>query len=288
MTERGRTPTRPFVLICVSDPTAAARVQSAVESLDGAAHVISPLRLPQLFEGPPPCDALIYDLAPWDDNIPALVARIREVHPPLPILLYPPPHPRVSTLLLRCGEVAGVRVRMQSHESHEVEALHGLVRWLHASIYAERVLHLVQLLLPGLPPRARQYIRIILGRLTGTRGGRTLSVGSVVAETGTPIRTLQRALEDGGLPPPKALLDWITLMFAALWADATGRPTARVGRDFGVDPHRIYRLRRRLLPAAVRERITGPAQEFDLTFLAFAERCRIPSRTAFELLHRSA
>ncbi len=279
---------KPITAVCMSDPAAAARVQAAVDASHTTACHVSPVQLTRLVGRPAPYAALIYDLAPWDDSISTLLHMIRRGHPALPILLYPPQRGDVSAILLRCGTIAGLRVRLQRHDSQESRSLREHVRWLLAAIHAERVIHLVGLLRPELPSPAQEYVRHILARLTGARGGRPLTVGSLVADLEVPQRTLQRAVNDGGLPSPKALLDWITLMFATLSADATSRSTASVARDFGVDAHRIYRIRRRLLGSAAHQIAAGPAQEFDLAFLAFADACRVSRGAASALLDRTA
>jgi len=157
-----------------------------------------------------------------------------------------------------------------------------------SAVYAERVSHLVQLLLPEIPTVALRYIQQTLNRFTEIPETVGLTVGSIVAEMKVPLRTLQHVLESAGLPSPKVLLDWTTLLFATLSADASRRTAVATGRDFGMDAHRIYRIRRRLLNADTHERCNGTAQEFDVTFLAFAEACRVSRGKASTVLSRTA
>jgi hypothetical protein len=186
---------------------------------------------------------------------------------------------------LRHSDVKGLRVEHQAQAGRSPKALQDHVQWLLAAVYATKVMHLMQLLLPDMPARARAYIQCILDRIVGAGVSQQLSVGSVLAGSTVPLRTLQHALGSAGLPPPKALLDWVTLLFATLSADASHRTTMAVARDFGFDTQRINRLRHRLLREAVAD--ISPAQEFDMTFLAFAEACSVSQRTASTVLQRT-
>jgi hypothetical protein len=103
-----------------------------------------------------------------------------------------------------------------------------------------------------------------------------------------PLRTLQHVLESAGLPSPKVLQDWVTLLYATLSAEASQSTAVAVVRNFGIDAHRIYRVRRRLLNAEAHEQFNGTAQEFDVTFLAFAEACRVSRGKANTVLRRTA
>ena len=277
---------RPAVAISVADPGAMVHAHSAVEALGGRPRHLSPVQLEQLLEGPEYA-GLIYDLAPWNASVVPLLGMLRQKHPALPILLYAPSRPEVSRVLLqlRHSDVKGLRVEHQAQAGRSPKALQDHVQWLLAAVYSTKVMHLMQLLLPDMPARARAYVQCILDRIVGAGVSQQLSVGSVLAGSTIPLRTLQHALGSAGLPPPKALLDWVTLLFATLSADASHRTTMAVARDFGFDTQRINRLRHRLLREAVAD--ISPAQEFDMTFLAFAEACSVSQRTASTVLQRT-
>ncbi len=279
---------RPSIAISVDDPHAMVRAHSAVEALGGIPRHLSPVQLAQLLDGPVEFAGLIYDLAPWNSSVVPLLGALRQTHTSLPILLYAPRRQEVSRVLLDCADLSAVRVEQQAHDSRGLEALRNNVRWLVSAVYAERVSQLVQLLLPEIPTVAMRYMRRTLGRFTETPEAVGLTAGSIVAEMKVPLRTLQHILESAGMPSPKALLDWITLLFATLSADASRRTAEAVGRDLGMDAHRIYRIRRRLLNADTHERCNGTAQEFDVAFLAFAEACRVSRGKANTVLARPA
>ncbi|UCG85221.1 MAG: hypothetical protein JSW71_14940 [Gemmatimonadota bacterium] len=244
---------------------------------------MSPVQLLQVADGPE-FAGLIYDLAPWNKSVVPLLGMLRQKHPDLPILLYAPSRPEVSQALLqlRHSDVTGLHVEYQDRAGRSLMALRDHVRWLLAAVHAAKVTHLLQLLLPNMPGRAKGYVQRILDRIADSSASRQLSVSSVLAGSNLPLRTLQYSLGAAGLPPPKILLDWVTLLFATLSADVSRRTTMEVARDFGFDTQRINRLRRRLLHNAVGR--ISPAQEFDMTFLAFAEACSVSQRTASTLL----
>lgn len=277
---------RPAIAVSVADPDAMVNAHSAVEALGGKPRHLSPVQLSQLADGQK-FAGLIYDLAPWNASVVPLLGTLRQTHPTLPILLYAPSRPEVSRVLLQLREsdLTGLRVEHQGHAGRSLAALRVHVQWLLAAVHAARVTHLVQLLLPDMPGRARGYVQNILDHIADSSESQPLSVGAVVAGSTTPLRTLQHSLGSAGLPAPKMLLDWVTLLFATLSADASRRTTMAVAHDFGLDTQRIGRLRRRLLRESMGD--VGPAQEFDMTFLAFAEACSIPARTASTVLQRT-
>ncbi len=279
---------RPAIAVSVDDPNAMVRAHSAVETLGGRARHLSPVQLAQLLDGPAEFVGLIYDLAPWNSSVVPLLGALRKSHPGLPILLFPPSRPEVSKVLLHCADLNGVRVERQAHDSRALAALQDNVHWLLATVYAGRLMHLVNLLLPDMPSGAVLYTQRILDRITASRVSQPLSVGPIVAEMRVSLRTLQHALESAGLPSPKTLLDWVTLLFAALSADASDRTATAVARNFGFDAHRFSRLRRRLLQDDIPASSNGPAQEFDMAFLAFADACRVSKRKASCVLERTA
>jgi hypothetical protein len=279
---------RPSIAISVDDPNATVRAHSTVEALGGIPRHLSPVQLAQMIDGPVEFVGLIYDLAPWNSSVVPLLGALRQTHHSLPILLYAPRRPEVSSVLLHCADLTSVRVEQQTLDSRGLTRLRDNVRWLVSSVYAEQVTQLVQLLLPDMPPVVLQYVRQTLGRFTESPEVSGLTVGSVVAQMKVPLRTLQHVLEAAGLPSPKALQDWITLLYATLSADAAGSKVNSRGQDLGLDPHRIYRIRRRLLSAETYERCNGKSQEFDVTFLAFADACRVSRGTANTVLDRTA
>lgn len=279
---------RPSIAISVGHPTAMVLAHAAVERLGGAPRHVSPVQLTQMLDRPDEFLALIYDLAPWNISVPSLLTALRLKHPDLPILLYAPSRPEVSEILDQCGDLPMLRVAQQTHDSRDRSALESHVSWLFTAIYGARLLHIIERLLPNPPSSVKRYMQHALKRFSEAGGGAALTVASLAAEVDVPARTLQHAMEASGLPSPKVFLDWLTLLFASLSANVTGRTIAAIGRDIGVDSHRMYRIRGRLLPQVVGSSASGAAQLFDVTFLAFAEACSISRGTANILLEKTA
>jgi hypothetical protein len=279
---------RPSIAISVGHPTAMVLAHAAVERLGGAPRHVSPVQLTQMLDRPDEFLALIYDLAPWNVSVPPLLTALRLRHPDLPILLYAPNRPEVSEILEQCGDLPVLHLLQQTHDSRDPKALESQVSWLFTAVYGARLYHLIELLLPNPPSSVKRYIRHTLKRFSEGAGGAALTVASLAAEVNVPARTLQHTMEASGLPSPKVFLDWLTLLFAALSANVTGHTIAGIGRDIGVDSHRMYRIRGRLLPQVVGSSASSAAQLFDITFLAFAEACRISRGTANILLEKTA
>lgn len=279
---------RPSIAISVGHPTAMVLAHSTVERLGGAPRHVSPVQLAQMLDRTDQFLALIYDLAPWNISVPPLLTALRLRYPDLPILLYAPRRPEVSEILGQCGQLPVLHVAQQTHDRRDPRALESQVSWLFTAAYGGRLLHLVELLLPNPPSSVRRYIRHTIKRFSEGAGEAALTVASLAAEVDVPARTLQHAMEASGLPSPKGLLDWLTLLFASLAANVTGRTIAAIGRDIGVDAHRMYRIKGRLLPELVGSSTSGAAQLFDVTFLAFADACRVSRGTANTLLEKTA
>ncbi len=278
---------KPSIAISIGDPNAMVVAHSAVERLGGAPRHLSPVQLTQMLDSHGGFLGLIYDLAPWNVSVPPLLTALRLSHADLPILLYAPRRPEVSEILDRCTDLPSLRVAEQT-PGRDAGALQAHVSWLFTAVYGGRLLNLVELLLPNPPSSVRRYIRHALARLSEGNGGVALTVASLAAQANVPARTLQHAMEASGLPSPKTFLDWLTLLFASLTANVTGRSIAAIGREIGVDSHRMYRIRGRLLPPGVGSSAAGPAQLFDVTFLAFADACRVSRGMANTLLEKTA
>ncbi len=271
--------------VCVSDPAAAAIVHDAAVDMGANPVHVSPI---QLAKGSLTCrdfTTIIYDLAPWTDAVVPLVRALRHAKRTVPVLLYTPSTPTAATLLENCGEGDGIKVTVQSTRSNEICGVRENVAWLLAARDAELVCYLVELLITDLPRRPRDYIRATLACLIDREKGRLISVRSVSAVLTVPNRTIQRDFESAGLPSPKTVMDWLTLMFLSLAADTSRRAITTVAKDFGAASYQVRRLRKRLLHLS--HRSVHAAQSFDLVFLTFAEACRVPSTIARDVIARA-
>ncbi len=132
-------------------------------------------------------------------------------------------------------------------------------------------------------PNVARFCRQAVAHLCYSKDQGALTVCSVSHDLHVGVRTLERACGDASLPPPKEMLDWITLLVAAYTAAATQTRTCRVAACLGVDSQKLWRLRHRLLaPAFLREPGTS-VREFERVLLGFADRCGIARERANEL-----
>ena len=284
--ERARLPS-PIVACAVGEGAARELLVAALVA-EGAD--VRPMAPPQLATGLPsldPCTALVYDLAPVTDASVDLIHTLRSRHPWLPILLYPPLREGVVPLILAAGQIPGVKAKGQCLDSLEPQRLRAFIRDALASAPASRIGTMVSLLITGAPPRLLAFAQVALRRLGARNPASSRTVGAIASELGMTPRTLQRAVPDDTLPPPKELLDWLTLLFITKVASWSGVSLRTVARDFRIDPNTFYRLRRRLMPDAPNPGRAQAAQEFDLVLLSFAERCRVSSHQTAEVLRRA-
>ncbi|MFQ5703306.1 MAG: hypothetical protein ACE5HT_04715 [Gemmatimonadales bacterium] len=264
----------------MSDPTASVTAHNAVVAFGARPVHISPIGLARVPLAGSDFATVIYDLAPWTDEVVPLVRALRRAYRTLSLLLYAPPIPSVPVLTYRCSGLRAVKTLLQSASSSEPETVRDGVAWLMAARHAEVVCHFVELLIPDLPARARDCMRRTLDHLVDPGRLHIPSVHSIATQLGVPERTLQRNFESAGLPSPKAVMDWITLMFLTLAAESNGRSMSAVAGEFGIDRYTVRRLRQRLLHV---DNGSGPGG-FNFAFLGFAEACHVSSSIALRLI----
>jgi hypothetical protein len=239
----------------------------------------------------PAWEALVYDLNPWDRRALAIVRRLTDVAPSAPILLYVPHTPGVGALLEDCAGDPRVFVKLQFNDGTEIERLKAELVRIGRQIPCEQLAMLLRCALPEAPARVRDFLWGSLQALAHPTGQNHPTAHSVAAGLGLSVRTLERALAACGLPQPKELLNWLTLLYITLTAERTARSTAATGRAMGWRPTDIYRLRHRLLHRVGGEPLNGmsraQAGEFDLAFLALIKRCGVPESRVQGLLDRA-
>ena len=224
----------------------------------------------------------VYDLAPWNDVALHLLRCVTTSHPAVPVLLFVPTRTDVASLLVRCGSAPCLTAEFQLRDREQVIRLRAAMRDLVRNAPGEVIGSTIVSLMPPDPNVAR-FCRQAVAHLCYSKDQGALTVYSVSHDLHVGVRTLERACGDASLPPPKEMLDWITLLVAAYTAAATQTRTCRVAAYLGVDSQKLWRLRHRLLaPAFLREPGTS-VREFERVLLGFADRCGIARERANEL-----
>lgn len=142
---------------------------------------------------------------------------------------------------------------------------------------------LVRLLIGSTPKQVDSFIGQALEQIRTTALAGSVRVADICRVVGGTPRSMGRRLAPTALPQPKELLKWLTLLLCLqLMAASTdiGVTTQRYAYCAG---KRLYRLRRGLVG---NRRTPGRTldQEFDIAFLAFAERCQVPVQHATRVL----
>ncbi len=228
--------------------------------------------------------ALICDLAPWNQGALDSFSMFRRQQPGLPVLLYVPSSAAATSLVPECAKMPDIRIQFQSTARDALPFLRKNVRWLLRSNPVSYLINLITFMLDQTPEPIVRYMGDVLHE---SAGGRTTTVRSGAAALGLTRRTLERYLEDAGLPPPKELLDWLRLLYISYTAECSGLSIAVVARGMGLNSNRLYRLKRRLLD---RVRIAGldPIPTFRQVTLGLADRCGVPRARAKIALNRQA
>ncbi len=224
--------------------------------------------------------ALIYDLAPWDDRALVGINRLRRWRPELPILFYVPPVSRAVALIPRCGGIGNVRFRMQEHDGNEIPEFRRDVAWLVQSVPSGEIITRLKEVFPEMPSSLLQLARHML-RTPGVN--RRPTVESAARALGLSKRTLERRVRCDGLPAPKELIDWITLLHVSFVASRGSTSISRVARCVGVNANDLYRIKSRLADRAGKQLRSQAEDRFSDVLAAFAARCRgfdrLPART---------
>ena len=215
--------------------------------------------------------ALIYDLAPWDDRAVVDINRLRRWRPELPILFYVPPVSQAVALLPRCAGIRNVRFRMQDRNENGVAEFRRDIAWLVQSVPSGEIITRLRELFPEMPLSLLQLARYVL-RTSGVKQRPT--VESAARALRLSKRTLERRVRCDGLPAPKELIDWITLLHVSFVASRGSTSISRVVRCAGINANDLYRIKSRLADRAGRQLRSQAEDRFSDVLAAFAARCR--------------
>ena len=86
-------------------------------------------------------------------------------------------------------------------------------------------------------------------------------------------RSLERIWWGTGLPGPKQMIDWATLVTLAGAADAVDETTAILASRRGIDARRLHRLQRRLFGPKWPTLPKKPGDELEALLVTFARAC---------------
>jgi hypothetical protein len=218
------------------------------------------------------CAALIHDMEPYDETALITICRVRERYPTLPVLLYLPDRPDISSLVHAASELRCVSAVAQSDRFGVLRLTEFLGNQLW-SLPSEHLAQLVRLLFVRLPSRVEAFIDLAIKRLGRNAARDVVTVKGLSRELGLSLRALERECSGSSLPRPKELLDWLTLLFIMYAAGRNQVSSAISARVAGVDAQRLYRLRHRLLRGCISSSRHWVDQEFSVCLLAFIERC---------------
>ena len=215
--------------------------------------------------------ALIYDLAPWDERALARIDHLRSLRPELPLLLYLPPVSPAVSLVPSCGRLTNVRLRMQERHGDGVKGLQQDVRWLLRSVPVREIMTQVADALPEVSSLTTLFSHHVLRRLSVKRRA---TVTSAARALGLSKRTLERRMRNDRLPPPKEIIDWLTILHVSLIAARSSLSVSRVARSIQMNPNDLYRIKKRLADRTPRGRLACSSDLYSTTLAAFAGRCR--------------
>ncbi len=189
-------------------------------------------------------EGLVYDLAPWTTMAWHGFRYLTDGRPELPVLLYLPPTGSAFAVLGELPNTDRVRIQVQGRDAQSLQSLKSSVSWLITSSPRLEVMALIRLTVSKLPSTAYLFAHQVLIMLGA---GCRPSVFSVARTLGVCSRTVERRLAHAHMPPPKRLLDWITLLYIGAVAVSTHKSICQSATSVGLSSNDIYRIRRRLL-----------------------------------------
>lgn len=102
------------------------------------------------------------------------------------------------------------------------------------------------------------------------------------------VRAFEHGLRGARLPQPKRLLDCLTLLYVAAYAEGLGHPTLQTALEIGLDRGRFERLCYRLLPRLPYSGPLPPSTLFDCALVSFASETHVAQRRVKDVLGRMA
>jgi AraC-like DNA-binding protein len=213
----------------------------------------------------------VYDLAPWNQTAARAVRGFRERRPVTPIFLYVPAQPGLGALVRSCATLPGTYLDFQApYGSHEGAVVAAGIRWILANHPRRQLMQFFGALLPDLSPQLQGFFRVAFNQAPCA-----LDVGQVAGVLHVAPRTVERWCAEVALPRPKRILLWIAFVYIVIAARQNRRSLSHVAKGVGLDPKRIFDLRRELIPKEA-SRDGSQADELDQVLGTFAHEWRVP------------
>jgi len=191
--------------------------------------------------------ALVYDLSPWTETtaqrFPGLVRGLGGG----PVLLYLPPSGPAFTTFSKLPRAGDILVQVQSRDADSMAHLRDAAAGLVRAVPRVWIMDHLKRAVPDLSAAAYLFGHRALGILAT---GRRPRVAGIARALGLSQRTLQRRFRADGLPGPKALLDWLAVVYLQRASHIQQRSVARVATELGFAPNDLYRLRKRVFHRA--------------------------------------
>jgi CheY-like chemotaxis protein len=232
------------ILVAISEPHSRARVREALREDQTPFTEGSPSSLVE--RRPERLALVIYDLAPLDSSALELLERARRNFPNVPFVLYPPAHTRTAQLLVEAARLGLVHALLQTGSTGDVQRLRQVIHRAFLEAPSARAFQAMDHVLgDAVDTKVRLFLTDVIRRV-GPMETPPPTVAALARGLNLSRRSLERLWWGTGLPGPKQMIDWATLVTLTGVADAAGAPTSTMASRRGIDARRLHRLRRRL------------------------------------------
>jgi len=225
--------------------------------------------------------ALVYDLEPGDGSALSTVRDARRVRRELPIWLYYPLRTGFSGVAAEAGSLPGVWTTPQMAGQLEESEVGSHIARLVSLVPELRLRGLVRTLVGPVPLVIEGLVESCLQRLE--RGGRkSPKIQEIAAEARTSPHRWEERCAARGLPPPKHVLDCLSLLHTTFMSWSSGASVAATGMRAGLTSKDLYRLRVRVLGSQELWHKLAAVDQFALAAMALAKACNVSTLLASE------
>ncbi len=273
------------VACTLNDRVALVKVAESIRQHGGRTTRLSQAQLVQATRSDE-ISAVVYDMEPGGPSAVDLVHTVHDERPDWPMWIYYAPRAPVMDAVAQVASLRGVWATARA-AALPVAAQVGIhVRRLLSSAPGARLLRLLRRVLEPLPTEVRVFLEASLEG-TGRDAPARFKVGDGTAHVRSRLRHLERLCQAASLPRPKRLLDHVLFVSLAYETFVFDLPLARAGTHMGLSRKAIDGLRQRVLGPAARLARSQPRAQFEFAVMALAGVCRVPRRTADEVVERA-